>query len=899
MQAYRCFLERTRVATGLKGLFEYATHPSRARELAPALLRHVSVAPTSYSDDEDAWTVSKGLAFHMYFAPVTHSALRRRALSEMATRLWSRRIQIWGDAESSTRSFPWAVDLFQRKMDGDSTAWESEAHQGPVDWIGHGAGETLWVRSDTGNQDLQKALGPTVDPEWAERVRLEVLAEYGRAIKDAVRASLLGQENRVEGDDDPDIAPEAAQDVIAELKESFVLQDPLDPYEGWCRQKVMGCASSTGFRLNSLRVEHTGAVDICPRRDGSLWGVAWRVAPFPSRELVIDTFWPANARTKVSRDMPASLSDPAWLPFLYAWPRTSFERLLDDNRRQLDRIKAAVELAAESQPALLVAVDRVVVTPDASHPRAHEWVAKYSAAASVLIRFHEGLEDGMTATLDHALLDSLMQQFVRRLGEFTSEKLDGAPTLPSTWPSGRPAMIVPAWHNGTPVTVEQAVFGSEGMALVSRVEDWPEDLRRSFGLSHRVVGGDDNTHVRGPANLLRRGLGTWVNRSITPKGQDLLYRVLTNRSPVALRSYDMLGPCLQSLDRHEALALSQLLGCESTGELWGHEFSWDIAFALGGSLHAAIEVRPALQERMQLTNISAEMPGWTLQGPSELSFMQFGNALHIGTRKCSDRTADRVVVGAYIWSKERHRITGEPVPLGTHAERGETILDIAIALVGSDRYSGKPTDREPNKGWALAFFKDFSWTGLDADMSINDMLVALSDSLEQAKVAEGSRESTYKSDTYDEDSLEDLRLDRAAFEVTMKELTKVLLYMQMREARIEREEKHYGDNVGRGENPLLPPKSKDPRPPVPGAKPRETILRKIRVGPIRIDDEPETSSPSDGSSGRKVAPHPRMGHIRLQACGPRWRDHKPIWIKPQWIGMKGGVSGPPRLYDVG
>lgn len=245
-------------------------------------------------------------------------------------------------------------------------------------------------------------------------------------------------------------------------------------------------------------------------------------------------------------------------------------------------------------------------------------------------------------------------------------------------------------------------------------------------------------------------------------------------------------------------------------------------------------------------------------------------------------------------------MSGEPVPFGVRVERGETTLDISIALVGYDRSAGKPTDREPNKGWVLAFFKDFSWTGLDADMSLNDMLDKLSASLEEARVVASNSKIRYKSETHDEDSIEELRQDREAFEMSMKELSKVLLYMQMREARIEREDKQYGDSVGRGEHPLLPPKNKDTRLSSSGERPRETILRRIRVGPIRFEDEVDSSETNGASSGVKVMPHPRTGHIRWQACGQGWRDHKPIWIKPQWIGMKGGVpSGPPRLYDVG
>lgn len=885
-------------AGGLKGFLELASDPARSKATLPVLLRFVAggVVGDGAESTRENFTLSRGFAMQMHFKATAYPRLRQMALVEMARRLWSKRLQVWGDGLHPRRSLASLVWLFGHSMDGADRVWTAKPHEGPLDGCGIESCETLWVRADTGGRDLDASFGPVLDLDFAARVRDEILGAFASAVEEVVQSNAKEEESE---DDEDCVTCENAGEVIGELTDSFDLRGPLDLFEAWSRQQVLWVVSHASFRIKLLRAQYPGVTDVTARGDGSLTAISWRILPVPNRQEIIEALWPQKLWDRVASSMPTSLEDSAWEPYLLAWRGEAINRVMRSDPRALGWLKKAVSDAADGiRPVLIVDVDNQVFAPGVAHPNAAKWIEEYAEAADMSIRYHEVEAERATPTLDAKIATSVMEEYVKYLGTITKEELDGAPYFQGHWPSGQEVHLVPKWHDGRLVRFEQALFGDQGMAVLNHVEDWPENLPGTFGDPVRTVGGSIDRASRGPTNLLRRGLGTWINRAISEYGQQLIFRVLTDRSPAVFRSYDSIGPILQSLPSQDAAAIGQLLACDLAKDLWGYEFSWNIAFALGGSNHAAIEVRSALQERLRFTNISADMPGWTLRGPSELSFIQFANELTAGTRQYNGRKVERAMLGAYIWSKEMRVDTGEPVPFGAHLERGETTLDLTIALVGEDRHEGRPTDRHPNKGYTSSFFKDFQWTGLDPDKSILTMIDELSETLERARIGDIEDEHLHKFETHEEDGRESARHDREAFELTMKELAKVLLYMQMREARLEREDKAYGDNVGRGEHPLLPPKNKDPRKAKASAL-HETVLHRIRVGPIKFDDDEAPPTTDSSAPGQKVTPHTRMGHIRQQAVGPGWRDHKPVWIKPQWIGLKAPAGGPPRLYDVG
>lgn len=52
-------------------------------------------------------------------------------------------------------------------------------------------------------------------------------------------------------------------------------------------------------------------------------------------------------------------------------------------------------------------------------------------------------------------------------------------------------------------------------------------------------------------------------------------------------------------------------------------------------------------------------------------------------------------------------------------------------------------------------------------------------------------------------------------------------------------------------------------------------------------------------TGREVNPHWRRGHWRNQACGPRMKEHKLVWIKPMIVRRDKGEPEYGHIYHVG
>lgn len=208
---------------------------------------------------------------------------------------------------------------------------------------------------------------------------------------------------------------------------------------------------------------------------------------------------------------------------------------------------------------------------------------------------------------------------------------------------------------------------------------------------------------------------------------------------------------------------------------------------------------------------------------------------------------------------------------------------------------------QPYFAHSLKYFSQYMWSELDASKSLDDLIRTLSQSLEAARVAAADQDDSLVLGQMDEtEMLAERQLDEDTFLMTMQGVAKVLLYMTVRDARMEHEERRYGDNVGRGQHPVLKPRCAKNKVSGQAAEVGFTELHKIRVGPIRFDDESDGESDSShGTGGGSKRPHPRVGHFRMQACGPRRADRVRIWIRPQWIGLKNLAAAAPRLYDVG
>jgi hypothetical protein len=49
-------------------------------------------------------------------------------------------------------------------------------------------------------------------------------------------------------------------------------------------------------------------------------------------------------------------------------------------------------------------------------------------------------------------------------------------------------------------------------------------------------------------------------------------------------------------------------------------------------------------------------------------------------------------------------------------------------------------------------------------------------------------------------------------------------------------------------------------------------------------------------TGAKQRPHERRGHFRMQACGPRWSQHKLVFVEPYSVGGRRDFGGTTTEY---
>lgn len=901
LAAYKVFLERTRDWSGLRGLYEFTTHPARRSLLEPAIARLMAVAPVVYGEDADSdkWKLSQGVAFQLEPFGSDHHRLQRLVFEKAARNLWARRVQVWVDGTGE--NYANLLEHFNTHLNGDDKEFTENPSYNPTSMFCTHFVQTLWVRADSKGRDFDKLLGQSLDLDWADLLMREIRAEFDACIVPTILEYAVGVDELADKDDDLFFDRTRIDEISQLISNSFKLSKPLDVFEGFRRHKVFAAAHRTMLQVAHGGDVKLGVVDLCPRSDGTIDGVSWQIFPAPSREALIHHLWPINQHQGIRERMPADIADMDWRPYLHAYHRDIYERL---NRQDPDLLEGVAERLAggrDSEPFLVLAyMQESISFEDAWHPKCHEWLTPYfeNEYQGLVFRLHDVREDRLIPAL---ALDFVKEHFESVAESIVEEQSDSSPSSPRyTGVSLAGLHIIPDWHDGRLISKEQAAFGDAGMRLANRVDDWPEGIEKSFNAegSKRQMHEDG---IRGPAHMLRHGLGTWINQSMTDYGQKLVYQSLVASSPIAFLNSEFIGPTLDQLAPVDRLPLGQFLGSQLVSDIWGWEFSWGVAFALGGARHAAVEVRPSLQERLDHTVVDDSVLGWTLQGPSEMTYVEFGYPILVGNRKFHDRNVSRSIIGAYIWTREifSPKLASNPV-LGE-----EDAVDLCIAIIGVDKYEGKQTDITPD-GWSLPYFKSFKWESVDSTVPVNQLIQRLSQGFAKQKAIDNEKYASTRVDTWDTSSereseeIGELRLDEITFETTMASIAKVLLYMGLRDARVEHEDRTYSSGVGRGVHPVLKPLNKERKEVRDALKGKSSILHKIRVGPVRFDDdEIDEKGTGEKHGGTAKRPHYRVGHFRMQACGPGWRDRNRIWLKPQLIGRQGLLGGSPRLYDVG
>lgn len=413
-----------------------------------------------------------------------------------------------------------------------------------------------------------------------------------------------------------------------------------------------------------------------------------------------------------------------------------------------------------------------------------------------------------------------------------------------------------------PLTLEEAVFGPRGAALAGSLGRWPENLTQGFRPAASA-----RSFEPGPSVALQLGIGTWVREGLTERARRLLGDLWREHSPTCLTSEEKIVEVLQRMEPQDATALAEFMASTpAVQHLADLDFPWVLAFAVSEGEHALVEVRPALQERLLQTDVDLDVPAWTLRGPAPLTYVQFAQPILLERRTDQEesgytRKYDTVELlkGSYLWVKEGP----EGMSLAVALNLWECLVPTGQELTAAELVALEPSYNN---------FDVHFWKGIDPEQSVEELVGQLSEEGQASRKPGGT--------------------PYAALKLSLQALVKVLLYMGLRDARLETEEKSYSPNAGRGSNAAIAPKRG------PGEQ-RPAILRRIRVGPVRFEDPEPVQGGGDGS--RKVSAHWRRGHFRMQPFGQGLRDRRQVWIRPVLVAaaqLHGGPQ-PVRVYDVG
>ncbi|WP_157269118.1 hypothetical protein [Azohydromonas aeria] len=822
----------------------FVQHSSRADKLEPTLLRELCIGPMR---DESRF----GLGFGFQ--------LRLQTVSGLQAGHWNKLFQAWrmtalrygislvaqgGDQLLSLElQTMFLHDRLQMLVTLDECYAQvlqaNGVHPDPrvCACADHGVAsvQTLWV------------IAPAPGEVFKARLKPEVVEHFGASVKTHLESLWKQEVERFMAAAPASLAPGDPLRLAAmrdELLQGIELSNPLEPYAAWRRQQLHSALNELWGPPRGRSRHHAPLLFVADRRPHKRTRlVAWRLED----PLVADHMPARSALRHASFEKPILRAPTGGMA-------TQHQPDAEASQEPLFPVPSRPQfLAAPTLPRALGERELGLDLGAQELDWLRQWAKELPGTVGLWVCAQQ-LEPELMAAPPASLAAMV------RTGQAAAvNALAGAEAGPD------PAQAVPCSR-------AQAYFGTQGALLVEDVDAWHKVQPEHF------YGGARSAGEATPAIALSRGMATWTREALSSRGRALLSTLLSSASPVTLSNDHALGQALAQLAPQDAMALAELLSSSLAQALTQPEFLWCVAFALDSAQHALVEVRPALQDRLLQTDVSDDVPAWTLRGPAPLSYLHYATPIALvqqpgdpsspGTKTLGARLS-----GAYVWTRETEA--------GMQVAVGLDLLRQTATRYPTTRAGSSTTDTVGYR--SVRGFIAYRWEGLSPDASLGSLLLEMA--RRHAHPQTSGRNTGERMDD----------IDQAALAAALKHIVLVMLYMGLKDARLTREAKHYSANAGRGENPVLRSKSA-----VHTSKEQPGLLHRIRVGPEHFDDEPsDMAAGHPGTPGRKMAVHWRRGHFRMQPFGPGRRERRQTWIRPSLVaGHQLSTDVPVRSYDV-
>lgn len=251
----------------------------------------------------------------------------------------------------------------------------------------------------------------------------------------------------------------------------------------------------------------------------------------------------------------------------------------------------------------------------------------------------------------------------------------------------------------------------------------------------------------------------------------------------------------------------------------------------------------ALENMLNSTDFGDDVPASWFRIPFDGVFIEFGETRRFGVTLFDPESGNHVVEGAYIF---------EGMSKAVHSDQLVRGMDIVIF--------GSPIGKS---GLLDDVFVHF---GLPLDAEDMPITALMQDALDMY-CREGNR----------------AMLNRTAMRPIIEHLAKVLVYLNTKDAR--QREVREGSEARKKADGLKSPGKRDK-----ALRQAARHYDRIVIGPSG------TPAALGGENGGHVRPHVRRGHFRMQACGPRHSERRPVWLQPMLIGS--GTFSPDANYVI-
>ncbi len=436
--------------------------------------------------------------------------------------------------------------------------------------------QTLWVCAQASDATRQVHLQGGVDASFVSQVVRDVRTTWAEAVTGYLQhwtttdPKKLALESTRRGKT-PWVTPEDAQRLKPALLEALQVADPLEPYSAWQRQWVHNGL----HRLVDgvfYQGRKNGILGLFPATDRVLC-MAWSTTPQPRLDEYAQELWPA-ALPGQEPAMPRDVMDTLWHATQHYWDYQG------EPLPESEGVEGAPYLVAERSREWL---------PLAWTHDTRQWVQQWVAELPASVRTWCPASDTRPCAAE---LKSAVPVLPEEL--LAPSPQDAPPFKQDEDTRGRVMTgdsRDPVQHSHVRtdparrfVTLEEAVFSTEGRTLVTSMDFWQPGFSQP---SRRQLSPSAHAYKSGLDVALQQGLAQWLEQAMTPRGRALLGSLFLQHSPCVLSEPFSYAEHILQPEEADTRALAQWLRSAVVYEFQQDGFAWYVSELL----HAAQTTR--------------------------------------------------------------------------------------------------------------------------------------------------------------------------------------------------------------------------------------------------------------------------------------------------------------------